>query len=54
MRRLKKLVKELGKDDPVTLAMEIVNINIMNISIAIEDNIGKGTPIEECFPYSLR
>lgn len=50
----KKLVKELGKDDPVTLAMEIVNINIMNISIAIEDNIGKGTPIEECFPYSLR
>lgn len=42
----KDIIKELGKDDPLTSGFGIVIINIMNLAMAIEDNINNGKPIQ--------
>jgi hypothetical protein len=42
----KDIIKELGKDDPLRLGFGIVIINIMNLAMAITDNINEGKPIQ--------
>lgn len=40
------LKKELGEDDPITSRFGFIIILIMNLSMAIEENINKGVPID--------
>lgn len=42
----KKLKKELGEDDPIISRFGFIIVLIMNLSMAIEENINNGVPID--------